>query len=73
MKKYPVLFVILVFNIGLSRCQIEDITGIPGLIDFNQTLGSWDGFDSNYVETAQTKDYLIYAQDYDGFSLLNKD
>jgi O-glycosyl hydrolase len=41
-------------------------------VDFNRTLQPWDGFGVNYVETAQTKDYQKWQQDYGGFSLLSE-
>ena len=37
-------------------------------IYFNRPLHDWDGFGVNYVETAQTRDYSLFQQDYSGFS-----
>jgi hypothetical protein len=41
-------------------------------IDFGQRLREWDGFGVNYVETAQTRDYTKWPQDYGGFSILSQ-
>jgi hypothetical protein len=37
-------------------------------IYFNEHLREWDGFGVNYVETAQTRNYKLFPQDYSGFS-----
>lgn len=39
-------------------------------IDFGIELREWDGFGVNYVETAQTRDYNEWPQEYGGFSLM---
>lgn len=39
-------------------------------VDFGATLRPWDGFGVNYVEAAQTRDYVQWPQDYGGFSTL---
>jgi O-glycosyl hydrolase len=52
--------------------QVQVIKTIPAEIDFEQQICDWDGFGFNYVETAQTKDYENFSQDYGGFSLLKE-
>lgn len=42
-------------------------------VDFSDHLRGWDGFGVNYVETAQTRDYAAWPQEYGGFSLLSED
>lgn len=42
-------------------------------IDFQNHVRDWDGFGVNYVETAQTRDYKSWAQDYGGFSILSEE
>eukprot|EP01120_Amphizonella_sp_Union-15-10_P017382 TRINITY_DN9632_c0_g1_i1.p1 TRINITY_DN9632_c0_g1~~TRINITY_DN9632_c0_g1_i1.p1 ORF type:complete len:502 (-),score=67.07 TRINITY_DN9632_c0_g1_i1:67-1572(-) len=44
----------------------------PATVDFSQKLRTWDGFGVNYVETAQTRDYKTFPQDYGGFSFLKE-
>ncbi|MEM9326825.1 MAG: hypothetical protein AAGA85_14260 [Bacteroidota bacterium] len=41
-------------------------------VDFGTTLRPWDGFGVNYVEMAQTFDYVNAPQDYGGFSILSE-
>lgn len=41
-------------------------------VDFSKTLQVWDGFGVNYVETAQTRNYEDWAQDFGGFSKLSE-
>jgi hypothetical protein len=41
-------------------------------VDFGDTLQDWDGFGFNYVETAQTRNFQEWPQDYGGFSLLKE-
>lgn len=41
-------------------------------VDFKQKVLDWDGFGVNYVETAQTKNYNLWKQDYGGFSILSE-
>jgi hypothetical protein len=52
------------------KSQVPELKTIPAEIDFNEKLQDWDGFGFNYVETAQTRDYDNWHQDYGGFSLL---
>jgi len=42
-------------------------------IRFDRLIRPWDGFGVHYVETAQTRDYSLYHQDYSGFSFANPD
>lgn len=37
-------------------------------IHFDRPIRDWHGFGVNYVETAQTRDYSLYQQDFSGFS-----
>lgn len=53
-----------------AESQIPEMKVIPAEVDFNEKLQDWDGFGFNYVETAQTRDYGNWRQDYGGFSLL---
>jgi O-glycosyl hydrolase len=39
-------------------------------VRFDRPLREWHGFGVNYVETAQTRDYSLYQQDYSGFSFV---
>lgn len=42
-------------------------------IRFDCPLREWHGFGVNYVETAQTRDYSLYQQDYSGFSFASEE
>ncbi len=42
-------------------------------VDFSRHLREWDGFGTNYVRVAQTRDYQADPQEYGGFSLLTED
>lgn len=42
-------------------------------IRFDCPLRPWHGFGVNYVQSAQTRDYALYQQDYSGFSFANED
>lgn len=42
-------------------------------VDFDDHLREWDGFGVTYVETAQTRDYEAWPQEYGGFSLLSNE
>lgn len=55
------------------QAQVDPITHIPAAVEFDHPLQLWDGFGFNYVETAQTRNYKKYPQDYGGFSILNRD
>ena len=41
-------------------------------IRFDRTIREWHGFGVNYVESAQTRDYSLYQQDYSGFSFASE-
>jgi hypothetical protein len=41
------------------------------IVDFNTKIRQWDGFGFNYVQTAQTRDFINNPQEYGGFSLLS--
>jgi O-glycosyl hydrolase len=51
--------------------QALDFTAVEAEVDFGRALRAWDGFGFNYVETAQTRDYADYPQEYGGFSILS--
>lgn len=66
----------LCISVSLALCitctaQVPEIQAIPAGVNFSLHLQEWDGFGFNYVETAQTRDYGQFPQDYGGFSLLN--
>ncbi|QUI21025.1 hypothetical protein HZI73_01375 [Vallitalea pronyensis] len=46
---------------------------IKGHVNFQNIIREWDGFGVNYVETAQTPDYLEEPQDYGGFQTLSEE
>ena len=71
-NKHFCLFAFLILFAGLDA-QIAEFQYIPAEIDFSERLLDWDGFGINYVETAQTRDYSEYQQDYGGFSLLSEE
>lgn len=45
---------------------------IPAAVHFDRHIRRWDGFGVNYVETAQTRDYKSFPQDYGGFGTLSE-
>jgi len=61
----------LLFLYAGLNAQVKQLKHIPAGIDFGVKISDWDGFGFNYVETAQTRDYSGYQQDYGGFSLLS--
>lgn len=42
-------------------------------IRFDRPIREWHGFGVNYVESAQTRDYSLYQQDYSGFSFASEE
>lgn len=42
-------------------------------IRFDRPVRDWHGFGVNYVESAQTRDYKLYQQDYSGFSMASEE
>jgi O-glycosyl hydrolase len=68
-KHFPLLAFLFLFA-GLNA-QVAEIKYIPAEVDFSVKISDWDGFGFNYVETAQTRDYSGYQQDYGEFSLLS--
>lgn len=68
--RYNYLLISLFLVAGLNA-QVKEIEYIPAQVDFGVKILDWDGFGFNYVETAQTRDYDEYNQDYGGFSLLS--
>lgn len=64
-----IMFYCQVVTTGMA----QEIKYIPAEIDFSEKVVDWDGFGFNYVETAQTRDFDAYPQDYGGFSLLSEE
>ncbi len=73
--------VLAVFSLATTKAPAQTPpTGIKvkvvadpiGEVDFGQRLRRWDGFGVNYVETAQTRDYDVWKQEFGGFSLLSE-
>jgi hypothetical protein len=52
--------------------QYEDLRTVKATVAFDEILRVWDGFGVNYVQTAHTRDYSIFPQEYGGFSLLDE-
>jgi len=76
-RKKKRFFVILTISLaGLLNIsatgQKPDFSAVPAKVNFNHKLQLWDGFGVNYVETAQTFNYMNWPQDYGGFSFLNE-
>lgn len=67
------LFFIIFYCLGVTTSLAQSIEYIPAEIDFSEKVVDWDGFGFNYVETAQTRDFDKYQQDYGGFSLLSEE
>ena len=65
----------LIFSLFLVSpifAQYEDFNTVKASIDFQDHLREWDGFGVNYVQTAHTRDYEEFPQEYGGFSLLDE-
>ncbi|HUG12073.1 MAG TPA: hypothetical protein VMM36_13725 [Opitutaceae bacterium] len=62
----------IILVVAILTSALSGQSDRPGrvTIDFGETLQKWDGFGVNYVETAQTRDYRAWPQDYGGFSVL---
>ena len=58
-------FIFCLFTIipALTFAQVNLTKGVPAEVDFSVKLRNWDGFGFNYVETAQTMDYVTDPQD----------
>ena len=52
--------------------KVEVFADPVGSVDFGHALRPWDGFGVNYVETAQTRDYEQWPQNYGGFDILTE-
>jgi len=57
----------LLLTLAVISLRAADIT-----VDFTAKLQPWHGFGVNYVETAQTRDYELWSQDFGGFSKLTE-
>jgi len=68
---------ITVVLLGVSVCtgfgQALDFTAVRAEVDFSKHVRIWDGFGANYVEVAQSADYLQDPQEYGGLSLLTEE
>jgi len=58
---------------GNSFGQAQDFTAVRADVDFAKPVREWDGFGVNYVEVAQSVDYVQDPQEYGGFSLLTEE
>jgi O-glycosyl hydrolase len=58
---------------GSAFGQAQDFTAVRAEVDFSKQVRPWDGFGVNYVEVAQSVDYVRDPQEYGGFSLLKED
>ncbi|MBS0000373.1 MAG: hypothetical protein KFF73_15435, partial [Cyclobacteriaceae bacterium] len=67
-----VMILSFLFNSCLTYGQYEDFHTVKATIDFSDILRKWDGFGVNYVQTAHTRDYTAFPQEYGGFSLLDE-
>lgn len=68
---------LLISEIIISDANIDKIAAQKDLaqykVDFKDKVSDWDGFGVNYVQTAQTRDYEKWPEDYGGFSLLSEE
>jgi len=71
-EKSILLTCISLLIFGVSFGQYEDLGSVHAKVDFSKHLREWDGFGVNYVQTAHTRDYLDFPQEYGGFSILNQ-
>lgn len=55
-----------------SEYRVEVVPDEIVHIRFDRPLRDWHGFGVNYVESAQTRDYSLYQQDYSGFSFASE-
>ena len=60
------------FCLGPAQAQYENLITVNATIDFSNQLREWDGFGVNYVQTAHTRNFKEFPQDYGGFSILNQ-
>ncbi len=65
-------FVGLLCSLTVSR-RVTAGNEIEAFVHFDKKLRAWDGFGVNYVETAQTRDYKQWPQEYGGFSTLSEE
>jgi len=68
--KYFALSICALLLVSTAWAQYPVFRGCPVTVDFSKKLRTWDGFGFNYVETAQTIDYIANPTDYGGFSIL---
>lgn len=72
MKRLKLCLTITFIMFFSLEAQYPVFRGCPAVVDFSETLRDWDGFGFNYVETAQTIDYVSDAKDYGGFSIMDQ-
>lgn len=72
MKKVILIFQMAILIAIQGFAQYPVIQGASVKVFFNKEIRTWDGFGFNYVETAQTPDYIEFKQEYGGFSLLDE-
>ncbi len=79
--KIPYLILLFLVMTGLKAqgqrhlntgYQVKVIPDEEIHIRFDRPVREWHGFGVNYVETAQTRDYALYQQDYSGFSFASE-
>ncbi len=66
---FSLMLLILPF---FSFSQVHNYPAVKASVDFSDPIRIWDGFGFNYVEEAQSRDYINNPQDYGGFSLLQE-
>ena len=71
MFKIIKMLIFLLMSVSL-QAQYEDYNTVKATINFEDHLRTWDGFGVNYVQTAHTRDYDDFPQEYGGFSLLDE-
>lgn len=56
-----------------SGYRVEVVPDEVVHIRFDRPIRPWHGFGVNYVQSAQTRDYTLYQQDYSGFSFASEE
>lgn len=73
-NKLLLITVLFLASVKIVNSQNNwNFTKVRGEVDFSEKLQEWDGFGFNYVETAQTVNYMDDPQEYGGFSLLSEE
>lgn len=66
------IYIVCLIAPVISYSQVNGFSAVHAKVDFSKPLRKWDGFGFNYVQAAQTVDYIKDPQDYGGFKLLNE-